>query len=169
MPFQFTCSNCGGTYEGIPTFGAEAPLSYFVVPRHQRAVRCNLGADVCVIDGRAFFVRGCIEIPVHGSSEPFSWGVWVSLSGESFAKWVAVYDEKRRSHLGPFFGWLNASLRPYPETANLKARVRLRDEGLRPAIELEPTDHPLAVEQRQGISADRLAQIYRIVVHGESP
>lgn len=71
--------------------------------------------------------------------------------------------------MGPFFGWLNASLRPYPETANLKIMVHLRNNGIRPAIEIEPTDHPLAVEQREGISADRLAEIYRIIVHGEAP
>ena len=37
-------------------------------------------ADDCVIDGDSFFVRGCIDIKVHGHSDPFIWGVWVSLS-----------------------------------------------------------------------------------------
>jgi hypothetical protein len=169
MTFKFTCSTCGRPHEGIPTFGAEAPSRYYAVPKHEREARCSLGTDDCVIDERAFFVRGSIEIPVHGSPEPFAWGVWASLSKESFAKLVAVYDQKQRSHVGPFFGWLNASLRPYPETANLKTMVHLRNNGIRPAIEVEPTDHPLAVEQREGISADRLAEIYRIIVHGEAP
>ena len=40
----------------------------------------SLTSDDCVIDGTAFFVRGCIEIPVHGQADPFIWGVWVSLS-----------------------------------------------------------------------------------------
>jgi hypothetical protein len=34
------------------------------------------------------------------------------------------------------------------------------DDSVRPYIELEPTDHPLAVEQRNGISVDRVAEIY---------
>jgi hypothetical protein len=68
--------------------------------------------------------------------------------------------------VGPFFGWLNASLKPYPETTDLKTRVHLRDNGLRPWIELEPTNHPLALEQRNGISVDRVAEIHAIMMHG---
>jgi hypothetical protein len=33
-------------------------------------------------------------------------------------------------------------------------------------IELEPTDHPLALEQRNGISPDRVAELYAIMMHG---
>ena len=53
----------------------------------------------------------------------------------------------------------------YPETKNLKTMVHLRDDGIRPYIELEPTEHPLAVEQRNGIGVDRVAEIYAIMVH----
>ena len=56
-------------------------------------------------------MRGCIEIPVHGADEPFVWGVWVSLSEASFSQYLDSYDEPRRAHLGPFFGWLSASFR----------------------------------------------------------
>ena len=67
--------------------------------------------------------------------------------------------------MGPFFGWLNAYLKPYPDTMNLKTQVHLRDNGIRPFIELEPTDHPLAIEQRTGISVTRVAELYEIMVH----
>jgi hypothetical protein len=149
----------------MPSFGAAAPLSYYVVPEEEREARCDLGSDDCVIDEELFFVRGCIEIPVRGEAEPFSWGVWVSLSEESFKQWVACFDSKKRSHIGPFFGWLNASLKPYPDTVSLKTQVHLRDDGIRPYIELEPTDHPLSVEQRCGISVSRVADIYAQMVH----
>lgn len=149
----------------MPTFGASRPLSYFAVPEAERESRCSVGSDDCVIDGEAFFVRGCIEIPVHGVAEPFIWGVWVSLSEQSFAEWTKVFGAQRRSHVGPFFGWLDAWLKPYPDTMNLKTRVHLRDDGIRPYIELEPTDHPLAVEQRTGISVERVAELYSTMVH----
>lgn len=167
--FRFTCSSCGEVHEGIPTFGAKAPLSYFAVPEAERAVRCSLGTDDCVIDEQHFLVRGCIELPVIGHDEPFVWGAWVSLSRENFAEWVRSYDEPHRSHLGPYFGWLDAWIKPYPETMNLKTMVHLRDHGIRPYIELEQTDHPLAVEQREGISPDRVAELYELMVHGASP
>lgn len=67
-----------------------------------------------------------------------------------------------------FFGWLNAWLKPYPDTMNLKTRVHLRDHGTRPFIEIEPTDHPLEVEQRQGISVARVSEIYAQMVHDEA-
>ena len=60
----------------------------------------------------------------------------------------------------------NAWLKPDSETMDLTTRVNLRDDGLRLSIELKPTDHPLALEQRNGISIDRVAEIYSIMVHG---
>ena len=148
MGSEFRCRSCGEVHNGMPAFGAAAPLSYYAVPETERAARCALGADDCVIDRVFFFVRGGLEIPVRGEEEPLVWGVWVSLSEPNFLAWLNVFDEAHRSHVGPFFGWLNAWLKPYPETVNLKTRVHLRDQGLRPRMELEPTDHPLALEQR---------------------
>jgi hypothetical protein len=165
MQFQFTCATCGKIHAGTPSFGAEAPLSYYEIPEQERESRCILGTDNCVIDAKWFFIRGCLEIPVHGHDEPLVWGVWISLSEKNYARWVEVFDQDERSHIGPFFGWLSASLNPYPETASLKTLVHLRDHGLRPTIEVEPTDHPLAIEQRNGITVDRVADIYIIMMH----
>lgn len=165
MTFRFKCCSCDQIHEGMPTFGDNAPLSYFGVPEVERASRCDLGSDDCVIDSERFFVRGCIDIPVHGHSEPFTWGAWVSLSESHYLQWIKYFNEPKRSHIGPFFGWLNAWLKPYPETVNLKTRLHLRDDRIRPYIEIEPTDHPLAIEQREGISIDRVAEIYALMVH----
>ena len=170
MPFSFKCASCGEIHEGMPSLDADAPLSYYSVPEEERERRCDLGSDDCVIDEKAFYVRGCIEIPVHGQPDPCTWGVWVSLSLASYTEWVRTFEQAKRAHAGPFFGWLNASLAPYPDTVNLKTRVHLRDDGIRPAIELEPTDHPLAMEQRHGICAARVAQLYALAVHpADSP
>lgn len=165
MTFEFLCSGCGQVHRGMPALDAAAPLSYYTVPQDEREARCQLDSDACVIDGMEYYVRGCLEVPVHGESQPFSWGVWVSLSEKSFRQWVESYESEKRSHIGPFFGWLNAALKPYPDTVSLKTHVHLRDGFIRPFIELEPTDHPLAVEQREGISVDRVSQLYASVVH----
>ncbi|WP_409517555.1 DUF2199 domain-containing protein [Bradyrhizobium sp. WYCCWR 12699] len=82
------------------------------------------------------------------------------------AKPDQLRDLQVRAHLGSFFGWLSAELPLYPRTENLKTRLHLRD-GIRPYIELEPTDHPLAVEQRNGMSVDRLAEIYAYYARGQ--
>ena len=158
--FRFKCTSCNEWHEGMPTFGADAPLYFYEIPAEERGNRCMLDSNTCVVDQQYFFVRGCLDIPVHGETEAFSWGVWVSLSKDRFADFQACFDAPKRSHIGPFFGWLSAELPLYPSTENLKTRVHLRDDGIRPYVELEPTNHPLAVEQRNGISVDRVAEIY---------
>ena len=80
------------------------------------------------------FVRGCLEIPVIGATESFAWGVWVSLSKDHFDDFLASFDAAKRSHIGPFFGWLSAEFPFYPSAENLKTRAHLRDHGVRPYI-----------------------------------
>ncbi|MGC4046628.1 MAG: DUF2199 domain-containing protein [Armatimonas sp.] len=160
--FEFVCSCCGETHYGMPGFADSTPLSYRLVPEEERAARTRLTPDECVIDDTYFFVRGCIEIPVHDYDDPFIWGVWVSQSEASFA-------QRNTPGAGPFFGWLNTPLSPYPDTVSLKTMAHLRDGGLRPYIQLEPTDHPLAVEQREGITTHRVAELYAQLVHGQKP
>lgn len=164
---QYTCGICGGLHEGSPAIGADAPLYYYSVPKAERGARCQLDADTCVVDEEFFFVRGCLEVPILGEPQPFSWGLWTSLSRRSFDTFLDTYNHEHRSHVGPFFGWLSASLKGYPDTENLKAMVHLRDHGRRPLIELEPTDHPLAIEQRTGITRERAGAILSSYFHDE--
>lgn len=111
-----------------------------------------------MIGGRDFFIRGCVEIPIVGHHEKFIWGVWASLSESNFKRvldlWSAdVADEP------PMFGWLCNNVSQYPPTIGLKTNVHLRPNNLRPAIIVEPTDHPLAVDQRQGITLDKVEKL----------
>jgi hypothetical protein len=57
----------------MPAFGAEAPLYFYGIPAEQRGSRCLLTSDTCIVDQTHFFVRGCLEIPVHGETVSFSW------------------------------------------------------------------------------------------------
>jgi len=163
--FAFRCRTCKQVHEGIPTFGWDWPLQYLEVPESERTRRCFLSADTCVIDDEFFFVRGCLEVPVVGEQQAFSWGVWTSLSQENFRLYEDLHDVPKREHHGPFFGWLCSHIWIYPDTMNLKTMVHLRDDGIRPFVELEPTEHPLAVEQRNGITLDRVGEIYEKMIH----
>ena len=81
--FRFKCTSCDEWHEGMPTFGADAPLYLYGIPAEEGTSRCVLEADTCVVDQEHFFVRGCLEIPVQDETEPFIWGVWISLSRKS--------------------------------------------------------------------------------------
>lgn len=164
-PFQFECTSCGQMHEGIPCFGWDFPAQYLAVPEHERSTRVRLTDDVCVIDEEWFFVRGCLEIPVQGYDQPLSYGVWLSLSRTSFSQYVALLDKVDRDDTAKFFGWLCSAIPGYPDTQLLKTMVRVRPWPTRPFVELEATDHPLAIEQRHGIPVWRVQQITERVLH----
>ncbi|MFY0477001.1 hypothetical protein [Achromobacter marplatensis] len=42
----------------------------------------------------------------------------------------------------------------------------LCDGGIRPFIELKATRHPLAVQQRERVTVERVAEIYAMLMHG---
>ena len=97
---------------------------------------------------------------------PFVWGVWVSLSEKNFRRYLDLWDDDRCADEPPYFGWFCSRLPGYPDTLHLKTHVHTREVGRQPRVELEPTDHPLAVEQRQGITLARVQEIAELVVHG---
>lgn len=163
--FRFDCAMCGSVHEGIPCFAWDFPAQYLAVPEAERAARVHLTDDVCVIDEEWFFVRGSLEIPVYGHDEPLSYGVWLSLSRASFAQYSAMLEEVDRVSGAKFFGWLCTAIPGYPDTQLLKTMVHVRPWPRRPFVELEPTDHPLAVEQRTGIPPWRVQQIAERVMH----
>ena len=166
--FSFHCATCGQVHEGLPALGFDWPLPYLLVPEEERAERAELTSDTCVIDEQDFFARVRLEIPVHGYEEPMSWGVWVSLSETNFARFVDLLDEPGREREGPWFGWLSSALPGYPDTLLLKTSVHPQPVPFRPIIELEPTDHPLAVDQREGVSPERVRALLQIALHLEA-
>lgn len=139
------------------------PDPWLAIPPDERERRATLDSDLCSIDDEHFFIRGLLEIPLLDAGETFGIGVWVSQKRENFLAYVEKFDDS--AGIGPFFGWLSNRLPLYPDTTNLKTLAHFRDSRLRPSIELEPTDHPLAVDQRSGIS---LAKAWEIV-HAAGP
>jgi hypothetical protein len=142
-----------------------SPLSWHFEAPDPWNHRGELSSDQCVIDDEHFFVRGLVEIPVVDGDGPFTWGVWVSLSKANFERTTALWHDPNRVNEPSYFGWFCNSIPAYPETLHLKTAVHTRGVGLRPLIELEATDHPLAVEQRDGITAARVRTIAEIMHH----
>ena len=154
----YRCSTCGEVHDDLPGMGLDYPDYYFSVPEEERDTRIELTSDTCIIDCEDFFIRGVIELPVHDYSQVFMLGVWVSQKEENFYTYLQNFDSDK---IGPFFGWLSNSIAYYSEdTLSLQTMAHFRSDGLRPWIELDSTDHPLAIDQRDGIS---LAKAWEIV------
>ncbi len=160
------CRCCGEVHDELPMhYGAQAPALWFTIPEAERDERALLSSDLCLIDEQHGFIAGNLEIPVLDSEEHFSWDVWVSLSLPNFKRAFQLWNEPGREAEPPYFGWLSTSLPGYPQTLDLKTHVHTRPVGCRPRIDLEPTDHPLALEQRQGITLTRVQEIAELVLH----
>jgi hypothetical protein len=160
MTEGFYCHTCGAYHEELPrNFSADRPAQYWHVAEEERAARIDMTSDQCVIDEEHFFIRGNIEIPIVDGPGVLSWGVWVSLSEKNFLRASDLWETEGRETEPPYFGWLCTGVPCYPDTMLLKTHVHTQPVGTRPLIELEQTDHPLAVEQREGITMARLHEI----------
>lgn len=160
----FQCPDCGHEHRGLFDLGVFAPGAWpgAAVYEPNNALRLEgdfLSEDFCVVDGKHFFVRCVLELPLQGSSERFGYGVWSSLSPKNFSRYVAEFDNGFDGEES-WFGWFSNRLKAYPDTFNLKCQVRPQPDRQRPLIALEPADHPLCLEQRDGVSFDRLLEIY---------
>ncbi len=165
---EYTCSCCGEKHNELPmSYGSNAPYYWFQTVPEERESRFSLNSEFCEMDDQYFFIRGSIEIPVIDEKEAFIWDVWVSLSKDNFEKAQSYWTKNsRENELEPMFGWLSTSIPCYQEvTVNLKTMVHTRKVGTRPFIELEPTEHPLAVEQRKGIPMKRVQEIAEHILH----
>ncbi len=154
-PTTFVCSTCRLTHTGLPmAYRLAFPVEGYV----DAEVTFQRDGEL-VRAGDDRFILANIELPVKGRPrEQFVWTCWISLSHESFDRMQQLWDQPDRSDQAPAFGYVSNALPTYdPPTFALKSRVHTRDIGLRPWVELEPTEHPLPVEQRRGIADERIA------------
>jgi hypothetical protein len=148
----------------MPGYSFAAPWPWLTTPESERGSSV-LTEGHCILRDEDYFIRGCIEIPVTGQKDPFIWGAWVSLSRDNFNREQSLRNDPRRTEEPAYVGWLSSRIQVYPDTLLLKARIHLRKVGTAPLIELQPTDHPLAVEQRSGISLHRVREIFERMEH----
>jgi hypothetical protein len=161
----FRCRGCGQWHEDVPlAFHAPAPAVWAAEMAGQPG--CELGSDQCVISDEHFFLRGLVRIPVVDREQHFEWGVWVSLSRESFRRTSELWETEGREHVEPMFGWLCTELPTYERTTlDLRTRVHTQPVGSRPLVEIEESEHPVSVEQRHGITWETLTSRVAQLLH----
>jgi hypothetical protein len=87
----------------------------------------------------------------------------VTQSRENFERYVEVVGTDQRGRTT--FGWMPVTLGAYERTAideapeYLACDVHWQAEGIRPLITLHECDHPLYLDQRNGISWKRAIEI----------
>jgi hypothetical protein len=167
--FAFKCSCCGRIHEGSPSYAFKAPDQYACLSDEQKVSMGRIGSDLCTItDGEHtdYFVRAVLEVPIHGVTDPFTWGVWSSLSEKSFRRYVETYDTPVEGD--GFFGWVCNRIPWYPEHGSLATDVVVQLNGQRPRLILHhgsSNDHPLIIDQREGITIAKAQEIAEYLTH----
>jgi len=172
--FAFKCSCCGEIHEGSPSFGYNEPWQYSTLSDEQKEAMGRLTDDLCTIthdEGTDYFIRAVLEIPIMGVEDPFSWGVWSSLSEKSFNRYVETFDNPTAGET--FFGWVCNQIPCYPGTGMeepFSADVVVQAGRARPKLRLisreELAQHPLIVDQREGISIAQAQEMAEELMHG---
>ena len=156
---SFVCSVCNSVHDGLPALGMRLPDYWRGLSEKERA-RGGCGSDLCRTSDGHFFVRAVLVLPmIDGPEASFEFGVWCSLSEVNFQRYSGSFDDNDQSKLGSMSSYLSNEIRHFPGSLSLRADLRPQDDRQRPLVELEPTDHPLAVAQHDGIRYQRVLEI----------
>ena len=158
----FQCATCGQWHEELPDLGFAFP-DYWQ-PNEEESATCYLKDDYCRIDDD-FFLRGCLEIPIVDRGDDFfAYGIWLSTSETNFGKYREHLADSDR-HVGDrYVGYVSNELPGMEGCRELVGAATLRRD-FRPAIELEPSDHPLSNLQRTGIEFAALLETLDDFLH----
>ena len=171
--FSYKCSNCGDIHHGSPSFGYRRPDNYLWLNEENRKKFAKANDDLCEIlptdDGQIteaeYYIRCTLDIPINGAVDPFCWGVWLSQSKDNFERYVETFDKNQDGDGS--FGWLSVAMPYYKEKSpnqnHLAADVMWGTK--RPKVYLHECDHPLYIDQRDGISWDKAIEIITPLMH----
>lgn len=165
----FACTVCGQRHELPLQYSVNAPQAVLAVQPEERDRRIVMTPDQCVIDGRDFYLRGRILLPIVDSLEPFVWGVWAEVSPKSFLRANELWNTPGREKEPLFQGWLNTDIFLFGSTINLEVNVQTQPVGERPQFTIRDSSHPLAIEQRNGITLERAEEIAEMILHHGEP
>lgn len=150
----YTCTVCNEIHEGFPALGFIAPDPYAELTEAERAeFQAECDGDFCVIrypEQTDRFIRAVLEIPIIGHDETLEYGVWVSVSENSFNDYNAHFYDTREA---TYFGMICNGIKGYePSTMFLHCNVHTQPDGYRPLIVPHQAEHPLVYDYTHGIS-----------------
>ena len=162
---QFKCNCCGKIYDNIPlTFGNDYPAFYNSIPKNEIKNRIEYQKSLCVIDEKYFFHRVRLEIPILDYSENLNFDIWTTISEDNFIKRNDDWNNPERINNEPYFGRLENEIPTYSDTFHLETTSRESEIGLIPKLEIIDKNHPLYLDQQNGITLEKAQKIVQQIL-----
>ncbi|MNS22926.1 hypothetical protein D3C72_547310 [compost metagenome] len=151
---KYICSCCGKEHEDWPALGYISPLHYNLLSEDDKQKIAELNSDFCIIrypDQVDRFIRGTLTQKVTDHCEDLDYGLWVSLSENSFQDYLDNYTNE--NHEAKYFGWLCNHLPDYIFNESIPTTVYIKANNQRPEIvPHEDFDHPFVRDYYNGIT-----------------
>ena len=151
-----TCRQCGEQHTvdslELTFFRPDAVVELSEVERARDADESD---DLCVISGGRFFIRATLPIPVLESETPYRIGVWVEAEEADFRRVYELWNDEHQVNEPPFSVTLANTIPTVQDTRGLGAELRLTGPTTRPEVFIICSGHPLAGQQRHGVTPHR--------------
>jgi hypothetical protein len=166
----YFCSVCGEWHDEMPmNIAFIGPEPSLIASAEENGISIERSSEWYVI-GDMGFIRAILNVPVVDAptdeAERFCWGVWVIVRGQDFQRiivdtWGAGMPEEEPMPVG----YLGNEVPGYPNTLFMEVDVDARSATQRASVFLKDGTHPLAIEQRHGITMTRVQEINEQLYH----
>ncbi len=153
------CSKCGEEHpleEMELTF--RRPDDAASLSPEERKEQLQENNDLCVINGKRFFIRAVLPLPVESRDRPYNIGLWVEVSQTAFERVYDLWDSEEQLAEPPIPATVANEIPITPGALGHPAELRLSGPTTRPDVILKPSSHPIYVEQSAGICVHRVAE-----------
>ena len=135
---KYKCTKCGEEHEDFPALAFPSPAPYLGLTNAEKLTIAELSSDFCTIDygdQTDLFVRVVLLQKLKDSCQNLEYGVWVSLSEESYQDYKENFNNP--DYQAKYFGWFCSQIPGYEDTMNLKTTVVTQNGKMRPIIEIQ--------------------------------
>lgn len=152
---KYTCECCGKEHESWPALTYNAPFHYHCLSESDKDEIAVIDSDFCVIKHKSGqidrFIRVVLIQKVNDHCGNLDYGLWVSLSEESFENYLENFDNE--NHETEYFGWLCNNIYGYDSSTSIPTTVVTKLGNDRPEIfPHQSHDHKFVVDYFNGIT-----------------
>ena len=153
---EYRCNSCGQIHTELPALGFMTPFHFDILSERDKNETAEISEDFCIIhdpEQTDRFIRTVLSIRVHDTCETLDYGIWVSLSRESFEDYQKNF--KTETIEPTYFGMICNEIKDYSETTlGLHVNVQVRKGGIRPEILPHQAEHQLIKDWENGITIE---------------